>query len=112
MIVCLLTTGCSVCCLIGMAWLCHNINKQTEHTEIMVGAMYAQLQMLKFISDAEASNLWKIRQEVYNWQCEWTAKEEYEAAQQAKIMVEHIEKLINSHSKIVKDNENNKRTNG
>ena len=75
--------------------------------ESLVDATYVQLQMLKFIGDAEASNLWKIRQEIYDWQCRWAASDEYEAAQQAKIMIENIEGLINNHENIFKYNENN-----
>lgn len=111
MIIYIIGVVCSVCCFIFIAWLYHNIKKHTKRIEILIDAAYTQLQMLKFISEAEASNLWKIRQEVYNWQYKWAAQEEYEAAQQAKIMVEHIEELINIHSNIVHNNEDNERTN-
>ena len=76
----------------------------------MADAMFAQLYILKFLGKAEASNLWKIRQEIYNWQCQWVEKDEYEAAKQAKIMIEHIEELINIHSNFTNHNENNEST--
>lgn len=107
----IITLICAVCCAIALILLYQFSKQQTKYIDIIANTMYAQLQMLKFLSDAEASNLWKIRQEIYNWQCQWAAKDEYEAAQQAKQMIEHIEELINIHANSTKEYENNKGTN-
>lgn len=58
------------------------------------------------MEDVAASNLWKIRQEIYNWQQQWAARDEFEAAQQAKNMIQNIERLIEIHFKRVEENEN------
>lgn len=59
------------------------------------------------MEEVAASNLWKIRQEIYNWQQQWAARDEFEAAQQAKNMIQNIERLIEIHFKRVEENENN-----
>lgn len=112
MTVYLISTTCIVCCIVTTIWLYRTMKKQVNYMEIVINAIYAQLQMLRFLGDAEASNLWKIRQEIYNWQCQWTTMEEYEIAQQAKIMVAHIENLIKIHENIINKYEDNERTNG
>ena len=58
------------------------------------------------MEEVAASNLWKIRQEIYNWQQQWAARDEFEAAQQAKNMMQNIERLIEIHFKRVEENEN------
>lgn len=58
------------------------------------------------MEEVAASNLWKIRQEIYNWQQQWAARDEFEAAQQAKNMIQNIERLIEIHFKRVEENEN------
>lgn len=65
-----------------------------------------QLKMQSYMEEVAASNLWKIRQEIYNWQQQWTARDEFEAAQQAKNMIQNIERLIEIHFKRVEENEN------
>lgn len=62
-----------------------------------------ELLMLQHLGAAAISNLWKIRQDIYNWQCQWIAREDYEAADQAKMMITDIEKQIKLLSKIIKD---------
>lgn len=111
MMVSVVTSICAICCVIAIARLYRLFKQQTKYINIIADAMYAQLQIIKFLSHAEASNLWKIRQEIYNWQCQWASKDEYEAAQQAKIMIEHIENLISIHTNITKEYEDNEGTN-
>lgn len=111
MIVSIVTSICTVCCIIATTLLYRFFKQQTEYIDIIADTMYVQLQMIKFLSDAETSNLWKIRQEIYNWQCQWAAKDEYEAAQQAQQMIKHIEELIKIHANLTKEYEDNERTN-
>lgn len=111
MIVSIVTSICAVCCIIATTLLYRFSKQQTEYIDIIADTMYVQLQMIKFLSDAETSNLWKIRQEIYNWQCQWAAKDEYEAAQQAQQMIKHIEELIKIHANLTKEYEDNERTN-
>lgn len=101
-----------ICNIIIVAlWYRHH-KKQAEHISLIVLMIHAQLQMLKFLGNAEVSNLWKIRQEIYSWKCKWAGQEEYEAAQQAQLMIENIEELIKIHSNITKQYENNETENG
>lgn len=111
MIVSIVTSICAVCCIIAIALRYRFSKQQTEYIDIIADTMDVQLQMIKFLSDAETSNLWKIRQEIYNWQCQWAAKDEYEAAQQAQQMIKHIEELIKIHANLTKEYEDNERTN-
>ena len=64
-----------------------------------------QLLMLQHLGAAAISNLWKIRNDIYNWKCQWINREEYEAANQAQMMIADIEKQIELLSKIIKDDE-------
>ena len=98
---------CVACCFIAVIKMAHIIKNQQDSLEALVNAAYIQLQTMKFITESSNCNLWKIRQEIYNWQCQWVEKEEYEAAQQAKLMLQNIEKLIKLHSNITEGNENN-----
>lgn len=111
MIVSIVTSICAVCFIIATTLLYRFFKQQTEYIDIIADTMYVQFQMIKFLSDAETSNLWKIRQEIYNWQCQWAAKDEYEAAQQAQQMIKHIEELIKIHANLTKEYEDNERTN-
>ena len=98
---------CVVYNLIMVFMLYHIFKKQEERINFLINAVCGQFQMLHFLSKSEVCHLWKIRQEIYGWQCKWAAQEEYRAAQQAKTMIENIEQLINIHKTIVKDHENN-----
>ncbi|MGN1216547.1 MAG: hypothetical protein ACI4TD_01070 [Phocaeicola sp.] len=111
MITSIIASICAVCGIIAIALLYRLSKQQTEYIDIVTDTMYIQLQMIKFLSDAETSNLWKIRQEIYNWQCQWAAKDEYEAAQQAQQMIKHIEELIQIHANLTKEYEDNEGTN-
>lgn len=64
------------------------------------------------MEEAVVSNLWKIRQEINGWMQHWAAQDEFDAAQQAKNMIENIERLIEIHTKRVQENEDNQRKNG
>lgn len=66
-----------------------------------------------FTNDALELLLWKTRQEVFTWQNLWVQAEQYEAAEQAKIVLQQIESMINFHRNQMKQNEktDNKGTN-
>lgn len=94
----------AICNLIGIYVMYKNSQKQKKNTEILIQINSLQLQMLKLQNEAAISNLWKIRQEIYNWQCAWASQEEYEAAGAAKKMLQNIEYLINALEKTNEDN--------
>lgn len=65
-----------------------------------------------FANDAMELLLWKARQEVYTWQQMWAQAEQYEAANQAKQVIQQMEAMINYHRTKMKDDEklHNQRT--
>ena len=86
--------------------------RQSKCINLLTDTTIAQIHMLKFIVESNVCNLWKIRQEIYNWSRRWETDEEYEAAQQAQIMMQNIEKLIDIHLQTINNNENTEGTNG
>ena len=89
-----------------IAWLIRLSRQQEKQFDILLNALCTQLKMQSYMEEVAASNLWKIRQEIYNWQQQWAARDEFEAAQQAKNMIQNIERLIEIHFKRVEENEN------
>lgn len=93
-------------------WLIRLYKQQQKHFDILLNALCIQLKMQSYMEEVAVSNLWKIRQEIYSWMQHWAAQDEFDAAQQAKNMIENIERLIEIHTKRVQENENNQRKNG
>lgn len=89
-----------------IAWLIRLSRQQEKQFDILLNALCTQLKMQSYMEEVAACNLWKIRQEIYNWQQQWAARDEFEAAQQAKNMIQNIERLIEIHFKRVEENEN------
>jgi len=94
----------AVCNLVGTYIIYRNNKRQNESIEALVQIESVQLEILKLQNQATISNLWKIRQEIYSWQCQWVSQEEYEAAGVAKKMVQNIEYLISTLEKTNEDN--------
>ena len=76
------------------------LQQQDMNTQLIMRAECTQLDILRLHGEMQYCNLWKIRQEIYNWQCKWSQEEHYEAAKNAKIMVEKVEELIDLYVKI------------
>ena len=110
MIVYFITSVCALCSIVTLVILKRFIKEQENKTDILINSMYTQLQIIKYLGNAESCVLWKIRQDIYNWQCQWCEREEFEAAQQANMMNDNIEQLINFY-KDIDYNENNERAN-
>lgn len=91
----------------AVAWLIRLSRQQQRQFDILLDALCTQLKMQSYMEEVAMSNLWKNRQEIYNWMQQWAARDEFEAAQQAKNMIENIEKLIEIHTNRVHENENN-----
>lgn len=81
------------------------VQRQNRKMQYLVEQGHLILTHINFTSDANEAILWKIRQEIFTWQNQWAASEQYEAAQQAKIMLSNIEYLIENYRKNIKTND-------
>ena len=90
-----------------LVWLIRQSQQQEKQFDILLNAICTQIKMQNYMEEVAVSNLWKIRQEIYNWMQQWASKDEFDAAQQAKNMITNIESLINIHNKRIHENENN-----
>lgn len=95
----------SIINLILCSVLVTEIRRQEEKMQYLIEQNYSILAHISFSNDAEEMILWKIRQDVYNWQNMWASKEQYEDAQQAKIMIRNIEYLIENYRKNIKQHD-------
>ena len=77
-----------------------------KNIKLLIEANRMELIILQYLGKATVCNLWKIRQEIYNWQCQWAERDEFEAANQAKMIIEDIEKQIELISKTIEDDKN------
>lgn len=68
--------------------------------DILVDNVYNQHKMLEFMSMAAWNNLWKIRQDIFNWKLQYIDREEFEAAEQAESAIKNITHLMDSYKKI------------
>jgi len=113
--VCLLGVANIAMCLI----LAKDMNKMQNDMErfAILLKTYSDIQQQiwfhsVFTNDAMELLLWKARQEVYTWQSLWVQAEQYEAAEQAKIVLQQMESMIKFHREQLKQNEkaDNERT--
>lgn len=84
------------------------IKDETEQLILLAKLHNDQLQQIYehsvFTNDAMELLLWKTRQEVYTWQRLWAQTEQYEAAEQAKMVIQQAEAMINYHRNKLKQN--------
>lgn len=96
-----------------LVWNIRKTRKDIERLSLLIQICADQQRMICghsiFTNDAMELLLWKNRQEVYTWMQLWAQMEQYEAADQAKTVVQQMEAMINYHRN--KTNENEKSDN-